>query len=140
MLAVRSVDVMDHSIQKRPIFQTMRWVYKHSRRLVDDDQIRVFVDDVDWNILSQHRVFAGQVDSDLDEISGKQSLSAILVPTVDLTIGGLYDLAQVHLAQRRKSRTQQILEPHLALVFSNGDLDPARHTSILSHAKKWCSS
>ena len=72
-------------------------------------------------------MLAGKIDSDLDEIPRKQSFPPILVTAVDLAIRGFDDLAKVHLAQSRKPRAKQILEPHLSLGFSNSDLDPTCH-------------
>ena len=93
----------------------MRWMHKHTRSLVDDDQIWIFEDDIQRNILRTHRRLTRHVQMDLDEISDAESSTDIFVHAVDLAFSVPNDLAQIHPTDVRISVEKKILESHIAL-------------------------
>src|SRR5215207_3168825 len=78
-LTVGLLQMEHHRIQQRSVLFAVRRMNEHPRRLVYDDQVRVFISDVERNVLREHRVFTRKVDCDFDEVLRQQPLAAILV-------------------------------------------------------------
>ena len=130
--AVRPVDVVDDRVEQRSVLLNVRRVNEHSRRLVYDEQVGVFLDDVERNVLSEHRVLSRKVDGDLDKVVWKQSLTDVFVTAVHLAITGLYNFAKVHLAKLWKASTKKIDKPNPPLVLAHNDLQPFNcHNSVV---------
>jgi hypothetical protein len=78
-----------------------RWVNHHPRRFVDDEQVFVFIDNIERNRLGHghRRVCLGNLD--LDDVSGRHPIRGIGSLTVDPD--------QPALDQPRRSRPAQIV-------------------------------
>lgn len=109
-------------IEQRPPLVAMGRMDEHSGGFVYDNEMTVFEDDVERNVLGQHRGLAREVEMDLDEVTDAQTTPDILVLTVYLALLVANDLAKIHPAEIRKTVEQKILEPHIALVLLHDEL------------------
>ena len=105
----------DQRIQERPVLVAVGGMDQHSRRLVHHNEMVVLIDDLEWNIFGSHRVLAGQIKLDLQEISATKPVSDILKAAVNFTLLVLNQPAEIHAAETRKPFEQKVLEPDPAL-------------------------
>ena len=96
------VAMKNERVKQRSSVLAVRRMRQHSGGFVDDDEVRVFVNDVERNVLSPHRRLAFGVDRDLDEVVRPQAVTDILNAAVYLAPVGLDHVAKIHLAQVRK--------------------------------------
>lgn len=100
---------MSESIQKRAAILPVRWVDEHSGGFVDDDEVVVFEDDVEIDLLGSHRGSAGTVDGDLDEILRFQLVAFVLVAAVHLACSCFHEVAEIHFAEAVEMVQKKIL-------------------------------
>jgi len=91
--------MVSQRIEQCPVLVAMGGMDEHAGGFVYDDEVRVFVDDVERYVLGLHGCTAGQVGLDLDKIARTQAVTRILKFPVHRALAGLDQLTQVHLAQ-----------------------------------------
>ena len=84
---------------------------EHTSGLVYYDQFVVFVNNIEWYFLREHRRFPFRFQLDLDKVSLANAFSLILDPSVDLALSALNYLAKVHPAKSVKSSKEIFFEP-----------------------------
>ena len=122
-----AVEVMDKRVEQRTAILAVRGVHQHPFGFVHHDQMTIFKNDVERDILGLHRRSAGVIDLDLYKIVWPYAITDILETAVDLTLFGLDQLAKIHLAERRKVLQQKVLEPHFMVLGQGLYLDAVLH-------------
>ena len=113
----------------------MRGVCEHARRLVYDNNVGVFVDDIQGDLLGAHRRAPRMIDRDLDEIIGTQPVANVFVASVHFAATGLDDFAEIHFAQSAEMVEQKIFEPPLRGIAWDDDLNSFLHAENLNRKK-----
>jgi len=101
---------------------------EHAGGLIDDEQIRVFEDDVERQRLGNHRGAAGFVDPDLDKIVCTKAIADVLIAAVDLAPFAADEIAKVHFADGRKLVEKMVLEPPVCGGGGYYEFKPTIHT------------
>ena len=88
-----------------------RWVHHHSRRLVHDRDIPVFVDDVEGYLLGAglYRICLGDVE--LDDVPGRDMVRGIGKVTVELNLVTLDQPGSEGAAELRRLLGDESIEP-----------------------------
>ena len=86
-------------------------MHDHVRRLVDDGEVVVFIEDVERNVLG-NRAFSRRLDhAERDDVAGSEPKRRLAVPPVDVdALGRLNRLAEQHAAILRKLRGEKLVE------------------------------
>jgi hypothetical protein len=81
---------------------------QHAGRLVDDNQMLVFINDIERNVFGTHRVLARDVEISLDIVSAAHTESYVLQASVYLALAVSDNPTEVHPAQSREV-TEQVI-------------------------------
>lgn len=114
----------------------MRGMHQHPRRLIYDNNIAVFVNDIEIDVLRTHRGLTVGVEDYFEQIVRFEAMSDVLITAIHLTTPRLYGVAQIHFAQVREMVEQKVLKPEFIGSLRHNDDDAFVHTEIVQNETK----
>ena len=127
LFTVQMIQVMTEGVKDRAAFLPMCRMNEHTGRHVYHYDLAVFIDNIQRQLLRQHRRFPVLVQLDLKKIPAAHPFPFVLDAAVDLTVTVSYHVTNIHSAESVKTFKEILFEPHPNDPFGNCDLENLRH-------------